>query len=135
MIKDIKTFEAIQVAEFWFNNIQSHIMRATAVIAHIANMVLMADKDAKMVDSKMLICLAFDGVVFLGQAQSLLNNTRKINVGKVLKGDTKHICNLTKNATRFLFGDDVSMVMMYLKASTNLRKCKGYLLVPGRKIK
>ena len=71
-------------------------------------MVLMADKDAKMVDSKTLIRSALDGVVFLGQAQSLLNNARKINVRTILTEDTKHICNLTKKPTRFLFGDDVS---------------------------
>ena len=82
MIKDIKNFDAIRPAERRFYNIQTHIMRATAVIANIANMVLMADKDAKMVDSKTLIRSALDGVVFLGQAQSLLNNARKIRSGQ-----------------------------------------------------
>ena len=108
MIKDIKNFESIRAAERRFYNIQTHVMRATAVIANIANMVLTADKEAKMVDSKTLIRSALDGVVFLGQAQSLLNNARKINVRTILTEDTKHICNLTKKPTKYLFGDDVS---------------------------
>lgn len=79
IIKDKKNFESIRPAERRFYNIPIHVMRATAVIANIANMVLMAEKEAKMA-SKKLIHSALDGVVFLGQAQSLLNNARKINV-------------------------------------------------------
>ena len=64
MIKDIKNFESIRPAERRFYNIQTYIMRATAVITNIANMVLMADEDAEMVDSKTLVRSALDGVLY-----------------------------------------------------------------------
>ena len=129
MIKDIKNSEAIQPAEHRFYNIQTHITRATAVIASIANMVLMADNDAKIVDSRTLIRSVLDDVVFLGQAQSLPNNASKINVRTILTEDTKHTCNLAKNRL------NSSLVMICLKASKNLIKCTGYQLVLTRKIK
>ena len=108
MIKEIKNFESIRPAERRYYNIQTNIMRATAAITQMADMVLVADQGGKMADSKKLIRSALDGVIFLGQAQSLLNNARKINVRGILAEDTRHICSLDKKPTQFLFGDDVS---------------------------
>ncbi len=108
MIKEIKNFESICPAERRDYNIQANIMRATAAITQMADMVLVADQGGKMANSKKLIRSALDGVIFLGQAQSLLNNARKINVRGILAEDTWHICSLDKKPTQFLFGDDVS---------------------------
>ncbi len=61
-------------AEHRNHNIQTNIIRATAAITQMADMVLVADQGGKMADSKKLIRSALDGVIFLGQAQSLLND-------------------------------------------------------------
>ncbi len=99
----------------------------------MADMVLVADQGGKMADSKKLIRSALDGVIFLGQAQSLLDNARKINVMGILAEDTRHICSLDKKPTQFLFGDDVSKSIKESKEIHRLSSGLGQKLPVKRK--
>eukprot|EP00794_Sanderia_malayensis_P012488 gene12488-13771_t len=106
-ILDMKDFESIRPVERKLYNTQLNVQRATAAIAKIANMVLEADQNSKMIDSKALLRAALDGVTVLGQAQASLTNSRKNNIKQILSDDVKDICNPKRKASQYLFGDDL----------------------------
>ena len=64
-------------------------------------MLLMADQEGKMADSKALTRIALDGITVLGQAQASLSLARKQNIKSILADDVKDICSANRKPTQF----------------------------------
>ena len=114
-IKNLTSFESVRISERRLYNTQLHLQRATSAIANMVNMLLMADQEGKMADSKALTRIALDGITVLGQAQVSLSLARKQNIKSILADDVKDICSANRKQTQFLFGDDLAKAIKEAK--------------------
>ena len=117
-LKNLPSFESVRISESRLYYTKMHLQRATSAIAKMVNILLIADQEGTIVDSKAITRLAFGGITVLGQAQSSLSISRKQNLKPILADDVKDICSAHKKPTQFLFGDDLAKAIKGQKMST-----------------
>ena len=97
-------------------DIQETLLCATTAVANIANLVLEADKQSRMVDTKAIVTHALNATTLMGNIHSKLNNKRKELIGKTLPADIKEVCSDQREVTTQRFGDDLGKLLGRLKS-------------------
>ena len=80
--------------------------------ANIANLVLEADSQSRMVDTKAVVTRARNVTTLMGNIYSKLNNKRKEVIGKTLPADIRAVCSAQREVTTQLFGDDLGKAVV-----------------------
>ena len=101
-------------------DIQETLLCATTAVANIANLVLEADKQSRMVDTKAIVTHALNATTLMGNIHSKLNNKRKELIGKTLPADIKEVCSAQREVTTQLFGDDLGKAVREAKELNKL---------------
>ena len=101
-------------------DIQETLLCATTAVANIANLVLEADKQSRMVDTKAIVTHALNATTLMGNIHSKLNNKRKELIGKTLPADIKEVYSAQREVTTQLFGDDLGKAVREAKELNKL---------------
>ena len=96
-------------------DIQETLLCATTAVANIANLVLEADKQSRIVDTKAIVTHALNATTLMGNIHSKLNNKRKELIGKTLPEDIKEVCSAQREVTTQLSGDDLGKAVREAK--------------------
>ena len=100
---------------------------ATTAVTNIANLVLEADNQSRMVDTKAVVTHALNATTLIGNIHSKLNNKWKELIGKTLPADIREVCSAQREVTTQLSGDNLGKEVQEAKELNKL----SYNLSPG----
>ena len=76
-------------------------------MANIANLVLKANNQSRMVDTKAVVTHAFNATTLMSNIHSKLNNKKEELIGKTLPADIREVCSSQRGATTQIFDGDL----------------------------
>ena len=101
-------------------DLQETLLCATRAVANIANVVLDADNQSRMVDTKAVVTHALNVTTLMGNIDSKLNNKRKELIGKTFPTDIREVCSAQREVTTQLFCDDLGKAVREAKELNKL---------------
>ena len=101
-------------------DLQETLLCAIRAVANIANVVLDADNQSRMVDTKAVVTHALNATTLMANIDSKLNNKRKELIGKTFPTDIREVCSAQREVTTQLFGDDLGKAVREAKELNKL---------------
>ena len=108
IIRHMPTFKQnTAVRERKLFNTQREIVKATHIMATMADDILQAETTDRAVDTKSVVLKAFDAINVLANASINLSNMRKLNIRHLLNRDVQGLCDSSTKVSEHLFGDEI----------------------------
>ena len=85
--------------------IQNVLVKTTALVAQLADSVLVADKESRVMPAGDIISPILEAVMLMGHAHNKITSKRRSNIKSTLHKDIRTVCDVTKPGEH-LFGDD-----------------------------
>ena len=103
------------------SDIQNVLVKTTSVIAQLADTVLLADEESRVVPAGEIISPLLESVILLGYAHNKVTSKRKSNIRATLHKDIRTVCDKTVPGQN-LFGDDWGKAVKDAKQVAQLAK-------------
>ena len=99
--------------------LQETLRCVTTAVANIANLVLKANNQSRMADTKSVVTQALNATTLMGNIHSKLNNKKEELIGKTLPADIREVFSSQREATTQIFGDDLRKAVREAKEMNN----------------